>query len=249
MASSLSLALTILALAAVNSVSAEIHPDPIPKVYPDNNVLDNTLYNVAFGSNNQIQKRITDLENYISELVNKGEKLINLYLDQVEANIIRVTNANGIANVPASITYVDAQVAAFEKNIYDLVDVLIKKIRVAVKKLETQLETETQASLAAGVLRSAITRINRLIEETISAVKSLLNRTKEQVEAIIQQKENEARLAQSNPQLNSIIRRAKLAIDRSILATENEINRRIWVAYQRVRSESKPLTALLHSLL
>lgn len=226
----------------------EIRPNPIPRVYPTENAVDSTLYGLAFGANNQIQKRIADLENYISDLVNKAEKLINKSLDQVEADIIAAAARNGIANVEVTITYVDGQVANFETNIYNLVDLLIKKIRAAVEALKEKIETETQASIAAGVVRSAIARIERLIEETITAVKQLLNRTKTRVESIIHAADAKARTLHTTSEGIALLGRAKAAIDNSILIAENQVNERIWAAYKRVRSESQPLTALLHSL-
>lgn len=249
MASSLRLVLTLLTLVAVNLVSAEIRPNPIPRVYPDENLVDNTLYGLAFGSNNKIQQRIVALENSISKLVNQGEVIINKYLDKVEADIIKKAATNGVANVEATITFIDGQISTFETNIYALVKLLIKKVRADVEKLKTQIETETQASLAAFVVRSAITRIERLIEQTISSLKQVLNRTKLWVEAIIHAAEQRARGLTTDAQTVQLVQQAKLAVDRSFLVAENEANAQIWQAYNRVRSESKPLNALLHSLL
>lgn len=242
-------ALTLLAIIAVNCVSAEITPDPIPRVYPHQNLVDRTLSNLAFGPNNQIQKRIAALENYISSLVNKGEKLLNKLLDQVEANVIRLAATNGITKVEATITYVDGQVSQFEAAVDKLVNLLIQKVRTSVTALAEKIKTETQASLASGVVRSAISRIETLIEQTISSLRALLNRTKQWVEAIIHAAESKSRGSHSNAEVNQLIQQAKGLIDNSILITENQVNRRIWNAYKRVHSESQPLTALLHSLL
>lgn len=246
---SLRLVLTLLTLIAINLISAEIRPDPIPRVYTDENLLDNTLYGLAYGPNNQIRERITALENYISELVNKGEVLINKYLDSVEAKVIQTAAANGIANVEKTIAYVDAQVSTFENDVFDLVDLLINRVRSSVKKLKNQIETETQASLASGTVRSTISRIERLIERTIASLQALLNRTKLWIEAIIRAAEDKARGANSEAEGAAILRKAILAVDNSILTAENLSNRRIWDAYNRVHSETKPLTSFLHSLL